>query len=220
MRPSATVAIILGIALAIVFFKVYGLIARPDVPLPIAAIVDNFAPGVEIGKHVSDARHSVAAMSYVPHLGFVGLPGTRDRNMPDGQRIAFSQVRLLLDEKTRTQQHPDPAKARIDAVEIVTAETDAASQLSTAFVNTFHRLPRDGCIRTSDEGRLREVHLWQTPNERGGIAVITDFGGSPGARTAAPVVTSVLAFVGKFDGGRTLRANYSDATCAQVAAAQ
>jgi hypothetical protein len=217
MRPSALFAIILGIAFAIVFFKVYGLISRPDVPTPVAFVVDNFAPGVAIGQHVADARHSVAAMSYVPHLGFVGLPGSRDRNMPDGQKLGFAQVRLLLDERTRVEPHPDPASARIDAVEVVTAETDAAGQLTNAFVNTFHRPPRDGCIQNADEGQLREVHLWTTPNERGGIAVITDFGGSPEARTAGPVMTSVLAFTGKFDGGRTLRANYRDVTCAQIA---
>jgi hypothetical protein len=140
--------------------------------------------------------------------------------MPDGQTMNFAQVRLLLDEQTRVQPHPDPARSRIDAVEVVTGETDAAAQLSSAFVATFHRIPRNGCIRTSEEGRLREVHVWMTPNERGGVAVITDFGGSPEARTNAPVMTSVLAFTGKFDGGRTLRANYSDATCEQIAEAQ
>ena len=215
MRPSSLAGIILAVALAIVFFKVYGLITRPSVPTPVAFVVDNFAPGVEIGKHVSDARRSVAAMSYVPHLGFVGVPGLRNGNMPNGQTVSFAQVRLLLDEKARSQPNPDPARSRIDAVEMLTGDPTAAGALMMAFGGTFQRPPREGCIRMSDD-RLREVHVWTTPNQRGGVALVTPYG-DPDSRTAPPEVASVLAFLGQFDGGRTLRANYVDASCSQTA---
>ena len=84
----------------------------------------------------------------------------------------------------------------------------------------FRRLPRDGCIRLSTEGQFREVHFWTTPNERGGVALITDFVADPRERRPGPTITNVLAFTGKFDGGRTLRANYTDMQCTQLAGAR
>jgi hypothetical protein len=220
MRVLTIPAGISGIALAIVFFKVYGLLTRPPVPRPIAIVVDQFAPGVQIGAKVADMRHSVAAMTYVPHLGYVGMPKSAGANMPLGFYVNFLQVRLLLDERTRRQPAPDPAKARIDAVEIVSADPGAAAEISTAFLGIFRRPPRDGCLRTSrssDEGRFRDVHVWVTPNERGGLALISDFGASKSSLSRTPVMTSVLAFTGKFDGGRTLRGDYTDASCTLVA---
>jgi hypothetical protein len=216
MRVLTIPAGISGIALAIVFFKVYGLLTRPAVPRPIAIVVDQFAPGVQIGAKVADLRHSVAAMTYVPHLGYVGMPKSMGGNMPNGYSVNFLQVRLLLDERTRRELAPDPAKARVDAVEIVSADPGAPSDISAAFIGIFRRPPRDGCLRTSDEGRFRDVHVWTTPNERGGLALISDFGVSKDWRSRVPVMTSVIAFTGKFDGGRTLRGDYTDAGCTLV----
>ena len=51
---------------------------------PVVAAVEEFAPGVEIGAKVADARRAVAAMTYVPHLGFVGLPGGTGADLPAG----------------------------------------------------------------------------------------------------------------------------------------
>src|SRR5215471_2319099 len=56
-------AMVFGVALAILFFNVYGAMSRPSVPLPVAVVVGQFAPGVEIGARVTEARHGVAAMS-------------------------------------------------------------------------------------------------------------------------------------------------------------
>ena len=39
-------------------------------------------------------------------------------------------------------------------------------------------------------------------------------------RTPGPMLTNVIAFTGKFDGGRTLRANYTDMQCTQLSGAQ
>ena len=223
MRILSIPAMVFGIALAILFFKVYGIVTRPEVPRPVAFVIGQFAPGVEIGAKVADARHAVAGMTYVRHLGYVGMPAPHVANLPNGSTAAFAQVRLLLDERTRMQAKPDPAKARIEGVETVTNEGAAPAELTSAFSTMFRRPPRDGCIHTSDEGRLREVHVWTTPNERGGLALVTDF--DPTRATAPPGtvgmrMTSVIAFTGKFDGGRTLRANYTDATCAQLSESQ
>jgi len=214
MRLFSIPAMLIGITLAILFFKVYGMLTRPSVPRPIAVIVDQFAPGVEIGGKVSDARHYVAAMTYVPHLGYVGIPGSRPTNLPNNYYVKFTQVRLLLDESARVQANPNPAKTRVDAVEVVSGERGASTEISTAFMGLFRRPPREGCIRTAVEGKVRDVRIWPTPNERGGVAMITEHDQSNGAR--GPTITSVLAFVGKFDGGRTLRADYTDASCTLV----
>jgi len=213
MRLLSIPATLIGIALAVIFFKIYGIFTRPDVPRPVAIIVDQFAPGVSIGAKVSDVRHSVAAMIYVPHLGYVGLPGSRGPNLPNGYSVKFAQVRLLLDEQTRRLPNPNPSKARIDAVEIVSGEPSAAYDIGQAFTMTFRRPPREGCLHTADDDRVRDVQIWATPNERGGLALITDHRAKPAERATGPQMTSVIGFVGKFDGGRTLRGNYTDASC-------
>jgi hypothetical protein len=220
MRLLSIPATLVGIAVAIIFFKIYGVFTRPDVPRPVAIVIDQFAPGVSIGAKVADVRHNVAAMSYVPHLGFVGMPGSRGANLPNGYTVKFAQVRLLLDEQTRRLPNPNPAKARIDAVEVVSGEGNASYDIAQAFSLTFRRPPREGCLRTADDDRVRDVQIWPTPNERGGLALITDHRVSPADRARGPVMTSVIGFVGKFDGGRTLRGNYTDASCSLVLQSQ
>src|SRR3982751_135960 len=98
MRLLSIPATLVGIAVAIIFFKIYGVFTRPDVPRPVAIVIDQFAPGVSIGAKVTDVRHHVANMTYVPHLGYVGLPRRREPNLPNGYSVKFAQVRLLLDE--------------------------------------------------------------------------------------------------------------------------
>ena len=213
MRLLSIPALLIGIAFSILFFKLYGLVTRPPVPLPVAAVVAQFAPNVQIGAKVSEVKRGVAAMTYVQHLGFVGVPDSRSPNLPDGYTINFSQVRLLLDERARQLPHPDPAKVRVDAVEIVTANQGVSSEIATALTMTFRRNPRTGCLKPSDDGQPRQVQVWTTPNERGGIALISDFFVGAPPKQSAPSMTSVIAFVGKFEGRRTLRGNYTDALC-------
>jgi hypothetical protein len=216
MRLLSIPALVVGLAIAILFFKVYGLITRPAVPLPVAAIVREFAPDVEIGAKVSDAKHGVAAMTYVPHLGFVGVPNAHGPNTPTGRTVNFSQVRLLLDERTRSERDPNPAKTRVDAVEVVTGDASAADDIGAAIMTVVRRIPIEGCLKTSDEDRLRQVHVWITPNERGGVAMINDFFVGTPSPSHGPYMTNVIAFVGRFDGGRTLRGNYTNETCTQI----
>ena len=215
MRLLSIPAMLIGIVIAILFFKVYGLVTRPAVPLPVAAIVSQFAPDVQIGARVSEAKHGVAAMTYVPHLGYVGVPNAHGPNTPTGRSVNFSQVRLLLDERTRSERNPDPTKARVDAVELVTADASAADDIGTAIMMAIRRVPIEGCLKP-EEDRLRQVRVWVTPNERGGIAMISDFFIGTPQPSHGPYMTNVIAFVGKFDGGRTLRGNYTNATCTQI----
>ena len=215
MRLLTLPAFCLGIALAVLFFKLYGVMTRPEVPQAVSFVVDQFAPGVKIGARVAETRRSVAGLSYVPHLGFVGLPGARRSNLPDGGSVSFAQVRLLLDERTRSEPNPDPDKARIDAVEVVTAEEGAYNRLNTAFAQLFRTPPLQGCLLTSEEG-YREVYFWVARSERGGVALITDFRRNPTSRYPGMTMTSVIAFRGVFAGSETLRGKFSDATCSEL----
>ena len=212
-------AALLGIVCAIVFFKIYGVLTRPDVPAPVAMIVGQFAPGVEIGAKVDEARHRVAGMTYVPHLGYVGLPGQRDTNLPGGNRVAFAQVRLLVDEKARAQTKPDPKKARIEAVEVVSVEGHAWSEIANALNLVFRKGPKLGCVTSSDEESQRDVQIWTTPNERGGVALFAELG-SINERYPGLHMTHVLAFRGKFAGSETLLGNYRDSSCATLSDGQ
>jgi hypothetical protein len=217
VRLLSIPALVIGVAIAILFFKIYGLITRPAVPVTVAAIVREFAPDVEIGAKVSDAKHGVASMTYVPHLGFVGVPNAHGPNTPTGRTVNFSQVRLLLDERTRSERNPNPAKVRVDAVEVVTGDASATDDIGAAIMTAIRRLPIEGCLKApADEDRLRQVRVWITPNERGGIAMINDFFIGTPSPTHGPYMTNVIAFVGKFDGGRTLRGNYTNETCTQI----
>ena len=214
MRGLSLPGIVLGIVLAIVFFEIYGSVTRPAVPKPISGFVEQFAPGVQIGAHVADARYSVAGMSYVPRLGYVGLQKTTSAII-GGEIVRFSQVRLLLDQHDRAQVQPNPAKARIDAVELVSADPYTSRTLTQTFLAVFRKPPRTGCVRTDDGQHLRPATVWTTPNERGGLALVTDI--PPGRDSAtAPTMTSVIAFTGKFQGASTLRAHYYDFPCTDV----
>ena len=218
MRALSIPAFIVGTGLAIGFFKFYGVVTRPDVPTPIAVVVGQFAPGVEIGAKVHDVRRAVGSMTYVPHLGFVGIPGERETNLPDNGKVRFAQVRLLVDEEARLHLKLDPRKARIDAVEIVSVQDGAAREIGNAMQFAFRKAPHMGCLSAAtDDAGYRDVQLWTTMNERGGVALISDFGETGNARYPGLMITSVIAFTGKFDGSRTLRGNYSDSACDTLA---
>ena len=214
MRALSVPAFIVGTGLAIGFFKIYGVVTRPDVPTPIAVIVGQFAPGVEIGAKVSEASRVVANMTYVPHLGFVGIPRERETNLPNDGKVRFAQVRLLVDEDARLKLKLDPRKARIEAVEVVSVEDGAAREIGNALQYAFRRGPSIGCLTAAtDDAGYRQVMVWTTPSLRGGIALISDAGEKGSPRYPGLMITSVIAFTGKFDGGRTLRGIYSDGAC-------
>jgi hypothetical protein len=156
-------------------------------------------------------------MTYVPHLVFVGVPGQRETNLPNEGRVRFTQVRLLVDEEARRKPKLDPRKARVEAVEVVSVEDGAAREIGTALMYAFRKAPQIGCLSAATEnGGYRQVQVWTTPNQRGGVALISDFGASGSQRYPGLIITSVIAFTGEFNGGRTLRGIYNDSACDTV----
>src|SRR6185369_11581079 len=63
-------AAVIGIGLAIVFFKVYGATTKPDVPAPIAEATAFYAPGITLGKPVKEQR-AVGELRWVRYVGYV-----------------------------------------------------------------------------------------------------------------------------------------------------
>ena len=199
----------------VLFGKVYMAATRPVAPLPVSKTLEYYAPGLEIGKPVASTRSAVRDLRFVAHLGFVGTNTRRG----EGSGL-FSQVRLLLSPEWRSKSAKAAEKAPIDAVELVTAQPYMSSILFPQLTGTFLTKPRVGCIRTSAPDRLREVRVWTTKNDMGGAAVISDWDPRPKAprtgETVGQVVVNLILYGGKFDGSRTLRANYLPFDCSGV----
>src|SRR3954466_12173325 len=78
-------ALIIAIALAIAFFFVRARLTRPDVPTPVAATIEHFAPGVAIGTSIDHSAKKVAGLRWVDNVGFIGRPAA----------TMFDEVRLI-----------------------------------------------------------------------------------------------------------------------------
>ncbi|MFI5312522.1 MAG: hypothetical protein ACHQQ3_14900 [Gemmatimonadales bacterium] len=207
MRPFLLPAILLGSTLAIGTISLVGTVTRPRVSGTVQAILQQYtAPGVMLGARVRDIKSVVKApFTFVPHLGFVANP--RDNT-------GASQLRLLLSVRDREQKADDGD--RVEAIELVTSAKDATTTLLLALAGKFPGAPREGCVSVGALSFHREVRYWAAPNARGGVAVISDFGGDPAVRAGDPVVVSLLAFAGPFDGAHTLRAKYAAQSCAKL----
>ncbi|HMC55890.1 MAG TPA: hypothetical protein VKH19_11995, partial [Gemmatimonadaceae bacterium] len=85
---------VIGIMLiiAIVFFVVRKKFAADAVPLPVAATIGHFAPGVAIGVSLKEASSHLSDVRWVPRVGYVGT-------MKDAG--GFVQARLYPDAETR-----------------------------------------------------------------------------------------------------------------------
>ncbi|MDB4906568.1 MAG: hypothetical protein JWO05_1352 [Gemmatimonadetes bacterium] len=208
-RPFSLPALGIGIACAIGFFRVYGYFTRPEVPRPIAATVEHYAPGVAIGTSVRRSTKRLTGMRYVRYVGFVGtLPRNND---------GFGQVRLLLSPTDRAKPIGDE-DARVDAVEVVGNSGSDQAMVMTDLAMLFRGMPKDGCIApATEETPYRRVQYWTTANNRGGVALITDWitPGNPGAGNGV-AVWSLLAWSGAFDGSKTLRAGFDPRSCQAV----
>jgi hypothetical protein len=204
-------AILLGLALAIGGLKLYGTLTRPAVSAEVQGIVQNYtARGVRLGATVGEVKAVVhAPLRFVPHVGFVANP--RDRT-------GVSQLRLLLSARDRDRKGGDGD--RVEAIELVTAAENASTALFSDLTVRFRAVPRVGCVSVGGDEYHREVHWWTAPDDRGGVAVLSGFGGDRSFRHPGQVVVSLLAFGGKFQGGATLRANYAAQSCAQLVGAR
>ncbi len=197
----------LGLALAVGALSLYRKLAGLDASAAVQGVLQHYtAPGVRLGARVREVRATVKApLTFVPHLGFIANP--QDRS-------GVSQVRLLLSAEDRERQGDDGD--RVDAIELVTAAKDASATLLVAVAGRFPGAPHEGCVSVGGDDYHREVRYWAVPGDHGGVAVISDFGGDPSIRHGEQVVVSLLAFAGRFDGGRTLRATYAAKSCAQL----
>ncbi len=207
MRPFLIPAILLGLALAVGGLKLYDTLTRPDVSEVVQGIVQHYtARGVRLGATVHDVKVAVKVpLAFVPHLGFVANP--RDST-------GVSQLRLLLSARDREGRGSDGD--RVDAIELVTAAGNATEALLVGVGGRLRGVPREGCVSVGGDEYHREVRYWTAPDDRGGVAVISGFGGDRSFRHPRQVVVSLLAFGGKFDGARTLRAKYAAQSCAQL----
>jgi len=224
-------ALAIGVALAIVFFKVYGQATQPDVPTPVANTLHYFAPGVELNKPVKDAK-GIGELTWVRHVGFVS-------NLPRG---GFVQTRLLVSHEEAEKEVGD-RNAIVEAVEIV-SNTNEMQGLMTEAQMSIRKQPRYGCVFSGGTLGNRAVMFYLTPKDLGGFAFIdglsktdtlaereetrarmarmkaaaesgyyrTEYAKSP------PVfkVWSMIVWNGKFDGARTLRAKFEERPCSMV----
>src|SRR5438128_1858722 len=105
-------AAVIGIGLAIVFFKFYGRLTKPDVPAPVVNTLKYFAPGVAIGKPVKESK-GLGDLVWVRHVGYVS----------DYPRAGFIQTRLIVSPEEADKVTGDP-NAKVIAVELVSNKNE------------------------------------------------------------------------------------------------
>jgi hypothetical protein len=197
---------LLGIATAVVFFKIYGRFTRPDVPLPVSATVEYFAPGVAIGSTVKESKKKLGDVRWVQHLGFVGVPGSRE----------FALIRLAPAAAARHKLYSDD-RALVESVELVSVRGDAIPNTMLDLGIAFRSSPKDGCIIPgTDDMPYRRVQYWTTPGDRGGVALVTDWTFTPSTSTAGVAVWSMVAWAGPFKGSETLLARFDSRPCSEI----
>jgi hypothetical protein len=197
----------IGVVLAIVFFKVYGVFSRPAVPLQVSATIDHFAPGVAIGSTLKESRKKLSEAHWVQHLGFVGGINSHE----------FTLVRLAPAAESRQKRNADDG-ALVESVEMVSVRGDVISNTMVDLGIVFRSAPKDGCIiPTTDAMPYRRVQYWTTPSDRGGVALVTDWTFTPSTSTAGVNVWSMVAWAGPFKGTETLLARFDSRSCLEIA---
>jgi hypothetical protein len=197
---------LLGIAAAVVFFKIYGRFTRPDVPLPVSATVEHFAPGVAIGSTVQASKKQLRDLRWVQHLGFVGVLDSRE----------FALVRLTPAADARLKVYGDD-RALVESVELVSVRGDAMPNTMADLGIVFRASPKDGCIIPgTDNMPYRRVQYWTTPGNRGGVALVTDWTFTPSTSTGGVAVWSMVAWAGPFKGSETLLARFDSRSCPEI----
>jgi hypothetical protein len=204
--PPFLLAIIVAIAVAVAFFKIYGRFTRPDVPLQVSATVENFAPGVAIGSSVKASKKKLSDVRWIQHLGFVGVQDRHD----------FALIRLAT---TADEQHKiyGDDRALVESVELVSLSGDAISNVMVDLGIVFRGGPKDGCIIPgTDDMPHRRVQYWTTKSDRGGVAMVTDWTFTPSTSTAGVNVWSMIAWAGPFKGSKTLLAKFDPRSCLEI----
>ncbi|HMG11677.1 MAG TPA: hypothetical protein VK571_00745 [Gemmatimonadaceae bacterium] len=207
--PPFLLVIVVAIAVAVAFFKIYGRVTRPDVPLQVSATVENFAPGVAIGSSVKASKAKLGDVRWIQHLGFVGVLDRHD----------FALIRLAPAAAARHKVYGDD-RALVESVELVSLSGDAISTTMVDLGIVFRGSPKDGCIIPgTDDMPYRRVQYWTTPSDRGGVAMVTDWTFTPSTSTAGVNVWSMIAWAGPFKGSETLLAKFDARSCLQIVGA-
>jgi len=199
-------AIAIAIALAVVFFKIYGHFTRPAVPLPVSATVDHFAPGVAIGSTMQASKKKLDDVHWIQHLGYVGALRGRD----------FALIRLAPAADARHKVRGDE-RALVESVELVSVKGDRLPTTMSDLGIVFRSSPKDGCIIPGREDMpYRRVQYWTTPSDHGGVALVTDWTFTPQTSTAGVAVWSMVAWAGPFKGTETLLAKFDSRSCLEI----
>jgi hypothetical protein len=204
--PPFLLVIVVAIAVVVAFFKIYGRITRPDVPIQVSATVENFAPGVAIGSSVKASKKKLGDVRWIHHLGFVGVLDRHD----------FALIRLAPAADARHKVYGDD-RALVESVELVSLSGDAIPTTMVDLGIVFRGSPKDGCmIPGTDDMPYRRVQYWTTPSDRGGVAMVTDWTFTPSTSTAGVNVWSMIAWSGPFKGSETLLAKFDSRSCLQI----
>ena len=186
---------VIGIMLiiAIVFFVVRKKFAADAVPLPVAATIGHFAPGVAIGVSLKEASSHLSDVRWVPRVGYVGT-------MKDAG--GFVQARLYPDAETRKVEYVSISSMGMGKM---------MGDLAIVFRNSN---PRTGCITSMfvDDPPQRLVQYWVTRSDKGGVALISDWDTRVKQKPGA-VVWSIIAWAGQFQGTPQLHAGFEPRPC-------
>jgi len=204
-RPFFMIPVMLtAVALAVVFFQVRKRFAAPAVPIQVAATIGHFAPGVGIGSSMKDASTAFADVRWVPQVGYVG----RVKEGP------FVQVRLYPDAETRKKPSGD-LKSRVQQVEFLSTSNLGMGRVFSDLARVFRNGdPLEGCI-TSVSVQFparRSVMYWVTKSDQGGVALIYDLDARVDNKPA-PLVWSMIAWSGPFQGSPQLHAAFVKRRC-------
>src|SRR6185503_4247570 len=144
----------------------------------------------------------------VRNAGFVGAM-MNDRG--------FTHARVIPSPDERAKPVGD-TKARVAAVELVAERSDSIAPVMFDLGIAFRGSPKDGCIMPSADGMPhRRVQYWVTPQDKGGVALLTDWTLGETTAPSQVVVWSILLWSGRFEGGKTLMANFDPRSCMEVA---
>ena len=207
MKRSFILPIVaIAVVVVVVFFKIYGRVTRPDVPLQVSATIDHFAPGVAIGTTLGESRKKLYDMRWMQHVGWVGEINSNE----------FAVIRLAPGVEAREKERADD-RAILESVEFISAKGEAFANTMSDLGIVFRSSPKDGCIIPRLEGMPhRRVQYWTTPQDRGGVALVSDWTFTPETSTAGVAVWSMIAWAGPFKGSETLLAQFDPRSCLSI----
>jgi hypothetical protein len=124
------------------------------------------------------------------------------------------QARLYPDAATRANPVGD-VNAPVQQVEYVSTSSMGMAKMMMDLAIVFHNNnPREGCITSIsvEDPPQRRVQYWVTPSDKGGVALVSDWDLRPNQKPG-PVVWSIIAWAGPFQGAPQLHAGFENRSC-------